>query len=382
MKKRGEATDGPAEPARRSDFTPLRESRDPLPRESLDSRGDGHGDTVVIHKSTRGDRSDREREPEQETEAPKPSKSRPSDREKEPAKQEAKSGLERALEDKSPVTVDDLAEGLANLKLTADNRSQFSEVVAKSLFLNKLTLKEGVEVLEEKLPSDAPAAVIGILQFLKTKKGDAAVLDMVEHSKVNILDVIAKGLSRDALQKFLTDSSLLCLMPASDLDKYVTKSLTEGKLAPDAILDYINKNSDSKQNISSLGGAIGARMGQLIFQDPAKPNFEVVTQYSKLLQRAVCKPQNQTRGMTAVLYALQKSCGDAKFPKGALKSLFEKLYEAKLITWEGFDAWREDRETKTSNKTTALVQVTAFFDTIKPKEEEDEGDDEGDEEEP
>jgi len=68
------------------------------------------------------------------------------------------------------VTVDDLTEGLENLKLTPDNRAQFSEVIAKSLFLNKLTLKEGVEALEEKLPADAPAAVIGILQFLKAKK--------------------------------------------------------------------------------------------------------------------------------------------------------------------------------------------------------------------
>jgi len=44
-----------------------------------------------------------------------------------------------------------------------------------------------------------------------------------------------------------------------------------------------------------------------------------------------------------------------------------------MISLQGFDAWREDRETKTPNKTTALVQVTAFLDSIKPKEEEDEG---------
>lgn len=59
-------------------------------------------------------------------------------------------------------------------------------------------------------------------------------------------------------------------------------------------------------------------MGQLILQDPAKPDLEVIAQYSKLLQRAVCQPKIDTRGMTAVLYALQKSCGDAKFPKGVL----------------------------------------------------------------
>lgn len=373
MKKKGESTEGTSEPARRSDFFSSREH----PRD--DARGgDVRGDAVVVHTFTKG--GEREREPEQEAEAPKPSKSHREKGEKEPAKQETKSALERALDDKSAVTLDDLTEGLANLKLTADNRSQFSEVVAKSLFLNKLTLKEGVEALEEKLPADAPAAVIGILQFLKTKKGDSAVLGMVEHSKINILDVIAKDLSRDALQKLLTDSSLLCLMPASDLDKHVSKSLSEGKLSPDEILEYISKNTDAKQSIASLGGTIGARMGQLIFQDPAKPNLEVVAQYSKLLQRAVLQPKVDTRGMTAVIYALQKSCSDAKFPKGAFKSLFEKLHEAKLITWEGFDAWREDRESKTPAKTTALVQVTAFLDSIKPKEEEDEGDDEGDEE--
>jgi len=155
-------------------------------------------------------------------EAPKPAKAQ-----RETAKQETKSTLERALEDKSAVTVDDLAEGLSDLKLTPDNRSQFSEVIAKSLFLNKLTLKDGVKILEEKLPSEAPETVIGVLQFLKTKKGDSAVLDMVAHSKLNILEVIAKDLPRDALEKLLTDSSLLCLMPASDLDKYVSKALTE-----------------------------------------------------------------------------------------------------------------------------------------------------------
>lgn len=179
------------------------------------------GDAVTVHTYTRG--GEREREPEQEAEAPKPAKTQ-----REPAaKQETKSTLERALEDKSAVTVDDLAEGLSNLKLTADNRSQFSEVIAKSLFSNKLTLKDGVKTLEEKIPADAPAAVLSVLQLLKTKKGDTVVLDMVAHSKLNILDVIAKDLSRDALQKLLTDSSLLCLMPASDLDKYVSKALTE-----------------------------------------------------------------------------------------------------------------------------------------------------------
>jgi hypothetical protein len=60
--------------------------------------------------------------------------------------------------------------------------------------------------------------------------------------------------------------------------------------------------------------------------------------------------------------------------------VFEKLFQTKLITWEGFDSWREDRENKTPNKPKALIQVNAFLDSIKPKEveEEDEGDDEGD----
>jgi len=206
---------------------------------------------------------------------------------------------------------------------------------------------------------------------------------MVEHSKLNILNVIAKGLANDALQKVLTDSSLLCLLPVSDLDLHVTKSLNEGKLSPDAVLEYINKNTEAKQNIASLGGVIGAKIGQLIFKDPATPDLEAISQYSKLLKRAVSQPKIDARGMTAVLYALQKAWADANMPKGTLKPVFEKLFQAKLITWEGFDAWREDRENKTPQKPKALVQVNSFLDSIKPKEveEEDEGDDEGDEEE-
>jgi hypothetical protein len=294
-----------------------------------------------------------------------------------------KSTLERAIEDKQVVTVDDLTEGLENLKLTADNRSSFSEVIAKSIFLNKVTLKEAVDSLNDKLPADAPAAVIGILQFLKSKKGEEAVLAIISHSKLNILDVIAKGLSSDALEKFLSESSLLCLMPVSALDLHVAKSLNEGKLSPDAVMEYINKNTEAKQNISSLGGVVGARIGQLIFQDAAKLDLEVLTQFTKLLRRVVSQPKNDPRAMAAVLYDIQKAWSDAKMPKGTLKPVFEKLFQTKLIAWEGFDSWREDRENKTPNKPKALVQVNSFLDSIKPKEveDEDEGDDEGDDEE-
>jgi len=290
--------------------------------------------------------------------------------------------LERAIEDKQVVTVADLTDGLGNLKLTADNRSPFSEIIAKSIFLNRLTLKEAVESLQDKLPIDAPAAVIGILQFLKTKKGEEAVLAIISHSKLNILNVIAKDLPTDALEKFLNESSLQCLMPVSDLDQHVTKSLSEGKLSPDAVLEYINKNTESKQSIASLGGAVGARIGQLIFLDAANFDLEVITQFSKLLRRAVCQPKNDARGMAAVLYGVQKAWSEAKMPKGTLKPVFEKLFNSKLVAWEGFDFWREDRENKTPNKPKALVQVHSFLDAIKPKEveEEDEGDDEGDEE--
>jgi hypothetical protein len=356
-------------------------SRDPLPRDSRgggDLRaGDARGDAVVIHKSTRADREARE---ESDKEPIKPTRS---PREEPSAKQAEveKSTLESALDDKKQtITVDDLTDGLENLKITADNRSQFNDTIARSLFLNTLTLKEAIEALEEKQGSDAPATIIGILQLLKTKKGEAAVLAMIEHSKLNILDVIAKDQSQEAQEKLLTESSLICLRPVSALDEHVTKLLTEGKQAPDAILEYINKNTEAKQSVSSLGGALGARLGQLIFQDPAGPNLEVITQFAKLVRRAVTQPKNDPRGMTAILYALQKAWGDAKMPKG-LKSVFEKLFQAKLVTWEGFDAWREDRENKTPYKPKALVQVFSFLDSIKPKEveEEDEGDDEGDE---
>jgi hypothetical protein len=208
------------------------------------------------------------------------------------------------------------------------------------------------------------------------------VFAMVEHSKLDILKVIADGLSPTQLEKLLTDSSLLCLKPVSALDEHVTKLLSEGKQSPDEVLEYITKNTESKQNVSSLGAAVGSRLGKTIFADVNKPDLEAIPQFAKLIRRTVSQPKVDARGMMAFLYAIQKSWSDASMPKGALKPVFEKLYESKLITWEGFDSWREDRENKTPNKPKALVQVNSFLDTIKPKEveEEDEGDDEGDEE--
>lgn len=388
LKKKGESTDGPAEPARRSDMfsgPSPRDARDS--RDSRDNRSSGDvRDAVVIHRSGRGDSRDtRDNRDESDRESSTKSVRSPREEVTSPKSEVEKSTLERALEQKDTVSVNDLMEGLETLKITDDNRTVFTETIAKSLFLNKITLKEAVGALEEKAPKDAPVAVLSVLQLLKSKKGEQTLLAMVEHSKLNVLDVIAKGQSPEAAEKLLSSSSLLCLKPASAVEEHVKKALTEGKQSPDEILDYINKN-ESKQSVSALGEALGTRIGQLIFQDPANPNLEAITQYSKLLKRVVSQPKIDVRGMMAVLYGLQKAWSDAKMPKGSLKNVFEKLYQAKLIAWEGFDAWREDRDNKAASKLKALVQVNSFLDSIKPQEVEeddegDEGDDQGEEEE-
>jgi len=254
--------------------------------------------------------------------------------------------------------------------------------LARSLYEGTIPFAATVDVLQTKVPSEASSALITALQAIKQKKGDEKLLAMIEASQVDVLDVIAKDLTPDEVEQLLTEKNLLCLKPVSPLDQHVTKCLNEGKMSTDAILDYINKNTEAKQSLSSLGTIIGNKMGELIFSDPSKADLEPITQYSKLLKRVVSQPKADPRGMANVLSAVQNAWSNAKMPKGALKPIFEKLHSSKIIAWEGFEHWRDDRDNRAPNKPKALVQVNSFLDSIQPKleEEEDEGD-EGDEEE-
>ena len=118
---------------------------------------------------------------------------------------------------------------------------------------------------------------------------------------------------------------------------------------------------DAKVDISFLAPTVTGSVFQKAFTDKSTVNLDVVEKYAPLIKLVTSSKASQ---MDAIV-AAHGAWFTAGMPKGAVKSLFEKLLSSKLVSAEAFMAWRDDLQTKkAAGKQQALLNVAGFLSEV------------------
>lgn len=223
-------------------------------------------------------------------------------------------------------------------------------------------------------------------------------MELVKQSNVDISTVL------DTFSK-----DLACLAPQTGVVADVSKALEAGRTADEVItiirvrpfpliigslhrpaqlicslrlplLFWNSQNEcDSKVDVSFLAPIVTAHIFQHAFADKAALNLEPVDKYAALIKLVASTKASQMDALVAA-HSTWFATG---MVKGGIKSLYEKLFSAKLITAEAFVAWRDDLVTKKApGKQQALLNVSGFLSEVvepsmrQPRSADDDEDDE------
>lgn len=290
------------------------------------------------------------------------------------------SKLDKLIAEGESVNVKVLAKDIAKLSLDEEKQGELCEVLAKSVNLERIKLAEAVNTLTEKVPETAAAVVTQLLQVLLKKKKEKKLLKMVSKSKLDVLDIIAKGLEGDKLQEFLAEKELLCLVPVADVSTDVTKKLeAEGAASVDAVLKLVNDEIDVQLSAASVVPAVSKYLFSQVFKGDTI-DTDVIKTFVPLLNRCLNVPKPDFEAHKDVLFAAQKKWDKSNY-SGNIKDIFISLHENELLTHEAFNLWKEDTKSKTKGKMKALLKVNSWIESITPIPVSEFDEDEGDEEE-
>merc|ERR1711994_58755 len=272
------------------------------------------------------------------------------------SKESLESRLVKALENKNPVTIADLADGLADLDFNdADTKTDFGRVVHLSGLCNP------------KITAFNWKTLIGTLED-KSEINTFFTNELADEKKIEAL---------------LLDNELMFLLPTPDLSEYVQKSLADGNSLKD-LLDYINKEVSLKISVSELTIPIAKDAFSKVFLKD-KINLDALADYTDLLKRTCSTPISDLPAQAMIIYEAQNAWRTSKSKKGVIQDLFKKLHELSIVSPEGLVYWRDDRKVKSKGKPKVLLYVNSWIaqieeEFIKPHlvhsdDEGDEGDD-------
>merc|ERR1712038_150275 len=306
------------------------------------------------------------------------------------SKESLESRLVKALENKNPVTIADLADGLADLDFNdADTKTDFVRLVHLSGLCNpKITAfnwKTLIGTLKDKYTGQVLDLVLDILLFVKEKMGIQDFKNnLTKEDKSEINTFFTNELADEKkIEALLLDNELMFLLPTPDLSEYVQKSLADGNSLKD-LLDYINKEVSLKISVSELTIPIAKDAFSKVFLKD-KINLDALADYTDLLKRTCSTPISDLPAQAMIIYEAQSAWRTSKSKKGVIQDLFKKLHELSIVSPEGLVYWRDDRKVKSKGKPKVLLYVNSWIaqieeEFIKPHlvhsdDEGDEGDD-------
>ena len=294
--------------------------------------------------------------------------------------------LEAAVEDNQTITADQLADSLGRIKIESikeQTAADFGNVLAKSLIDNKISLVALISKLTvgkaassaasaaSASSAQAPSLLLSTLVAFKGKKGDKALLELVNAAQkaeagLDVSALLSGGLKGKDLDAFLDSRGLLILKPVPDLTADVTASLAAGD-KPEKILESISAAVDPKL-APGLGvtNAVASHVFGLVFAIAGKADLSALSAWTPLLSRVA--PSFDAEAQLRLLFEAQLAWFKAGATKALLKDTFVALFESKLVGPLVYDAWRNDLVEKSKNgKLKAMLQVQAWITDIQPK---------------
>lgn len=290
------------------------------------------------------------------------------------------SPLELAVEDSTSVLLKELTESFHRLDFKKTSEVETGLAFANSMVDHKFTLGEFLSSLESDLKSteDQATVVVAVLQKLypKGKKAYLTALGSTPLDRVN--DFIRGGRSGPEFDAFLQEQNLYFLKPVLDMTEEVAAALKQGS-TPDAILKAIDSKIEATQSPSNLTPLIAAHVLGLVFTSKTELNLDAIDAWAPVLVRC----QSDVEAEMKILFAAQRVWFRAGKQRKFVRPLFEKFYEAKIVSFDGLACWRDDSaKANKKGKAFALLGVNNWITEITPIVIEEEDEEEEDEEEP
>ena len=123
--------------------------------------------------------------------------------------------------------------------------------------------------IHTQVADQAGSLVIGVLLFLKNKKGEAVLKKMVKKSKLDFMPVICPDMDEEAFTAFLTEKDLLCMVPVPDLSSDIGKMLSDGGDVA-AVLAKVNESIAPELSAASLADVLADQLMLRVFKVGAR----------------------------------------------------------------------------------------------------------------
>jgi len=276
--------------------------------------------------------------------------------------------LQKTLEDapNTDITVDMLEEGLKRLDLQDKVlRTVLTNGLARAVSTpeSNLSLKSLVSVLQKQRTKDLGEILTDTLIAVKDKKGERAVRDLTQESKIDILPLISSGKDGKELDELLRSKGLLVLKPLPNLKTEIQSTLA--KRDEKASLQLIKDSVPDDANVSYLAPTVGAAFGSVVFPNKDTFNLDSVSVWSNLLIRVV---SNDSVAQSQLLSSCHGAWNSGVKSKESIIALWDTLQSKKIVSTDGFMAWKDDAKDKTPGKVQALLKLNNWLEALKPKE--------------
>jgi hypothetical protein len=264
--------------------------------------------------------------------------------------------LNASLEKGEAVTVEQLSEGVAHLKLgVGDNamKEKLSASLLAGLEQGKLTLKQIHDVMVEKNKFHSSKVLAHFLELYKSKKGEEALLALVNQSGVDITKTLTP-LSRD----------LLCLKKGTDVQDEIAKLVAEGQ-SGESVVKLIKTRCDEKSDLSSLASVLAKAVFKEVFPDKSSVKIPVLEKYAPAMKLV----STSIPAQIDVLVAAHVAWSSVGCPKGGvIKQVFSKLVDCAVVSPVAVVEWKDDTNSKkAAGKQQALVQLLNWVTEIEQK---------------
>lgn len=292
----------------------------------------------------------------------------------------AKSPLEIAIEEASDLDASALTESLDRLDFKKTEADQVGLIFANALVDDKFNLTKFMDAVKARLTDrkdDISTLVRCVISALSNKADRTRRKVLDGYDTQYLIGLIAADKSEEETDAFLLEQGLYFLKPVPDITDEVNKALG-ANTDPDALLELINSKVDASQSPSELAPIITEHVLSLVFESKNEPNLEIISVWAPVLIRC----ESDAGAEAQVLFAAQRCWYRAGGQRKFIRPLFEKLYDTKVVSFDGLAIWRDDRtKSNSKGKAQALLGCNNWITEITPPEPEEEEDEEEDEEE-
>ncbi|XP_077579998.1 eukaryotic translation initiation factor 4 gamma 1a isoform X6 [Stigmatopora nigra] len=235
------------------------------------------------------------------------------------------------------------------------------------------------EISKPLLPQGkAGVLLVQILHLLCKGMTQSKVGALWQEAGLNWTDFLPKD---DDVNKFVTDKKVEFTTGEGQSKENTKKALSGNELRQELerllrdeasdqrIKDWVEANLDVQQRSSNqfLRALMTAVCQLAITADPHKVGAPLILSRVSLLKHFLSDEQKELEG----LYALQALMVQMEHPANLLRTFFDKLYDADVISESVFNKWESSKDPAEQNgKGVALKSVTTFFTWLRSPEEE------------